>query len=90
MEYLTGEYEAFVYGDEEEVTMRVSMECRDPASCDRDMIQDKFLKSFLKYKPALHEAHADGSFNIIFNFTSQEGLEFYNVRGRPKRLVDRR
>lgn len=90
MEYLTGEYEAFLYGDEEEVTMRVSMECKDPASCDRDMIQDNFLKSFLKYKPALHEAHADGSFNIIFNFTSQQGLEFYKVRGRPKRLVDRR
>ena len=90
MEYLTGEYEAFIYGDEEEVTMRVSMECRDPANCHKDMIQDNFLKSFLKYKPALHEAHADGSFNILFNFTSQEGLEFYKVRGRPKRLVDRR
>jgi coenzyme F390 synthetase len=32
MEYLTGEYEAFLYGgeDEGEITMRVSVECTDP------------------------------------------------------------
>ena len=27
MDYLTGEYEAFLYGDEMETTLRVSMEC---------------------------------------------------------------
>ncbi len=90
MDYLTGEYEAFLYGDEDEVTMRVSMECMDPETCDRDMIQDNFLKTFLKYKPGIRQAHADGTFNIIFNFTEPEGLEFYKIKGRPKRLVDRR
>jgi phenylacetate-coenzyme A ligase PaaK-like adenylate-forming protein len=90
MNYLTGEYEAFLYGDEEEVTMRLSLECQDTNSCDHEAIQDNFLKSFLEYKPHLSEAHQDGSFNIIFNFTGPGGLEFYKIRGRAKRLVDRR
>ncbi|NYB52946.1 MAG: coenzyme F390 synthetase [Methanobacteriaceae archaeon] len=90
MDYLTGEYEAFLYGDEEEVTLRVSMECHDLKQCEEELVQDNFLKSFLEYKPTLHEAHQDGSFNINFNFTGPGGLEFYKIRGRPKRLVDRR
>jgi coenzyme F390 synthetase len=90
MNYLTGEYEAFLYGDEEEVTMRLSLECQDTSSCKHEVIQDNFLKSFLDYKPHLSEAHQDGNFNIIFNFTGPRQLEFYKIRGRPKRLVDRR
>jgi coenzyme F390 synthetase len=90
MRYLTGEYEAFLYGDENEVTMRVSMECLDINNCDHETIQDNFLKSFLEYKPHLSEAHQDGSLNILFNFTGPGGLEFYKIKGRPKRLVDRR
>jgi coenzyme F390 synthetase len=90
MHYLTGEYEAFLYGDEEEVTLRVSMECLDTNNCDQDAIKENFLKSFLKYKPHLSEAHQDDNLNILFNFTGPGGLEFYKIRGRPKRLVDRR
>lgn len=90
MDYLTGEYEAFLYGDEDEVTLRVSMECHDTKNCLHEPVQENFLKSFLQYKPALSEAHQDGSFNIQFNFTGPGGLEFYKIRGRPKRLVDRR
>lgn len=90
MEYLTGEYEAFLYGDEEEVTMRVSMECKELANCDRETIQDNFLKTFLKYKADIRQAYVDDRFNIVFNFTEPEGLEFYRIKGRPKRLVDRR
>ncbi len=90
MEYLTGEYEAFLYGDEMETTMRVSMECNDTANCDEDMIRENFIKSFLKFKPGIQQAYSDDTFNIVFNFTSPEGLEFYKIRGRPKRLVDRR
>ncbi|WP_337971830.1 hypothetical protein [Methanobacterium petrolearium] len=48
------------------------------------------MKTFLQYKIALSEAYHDGSFNILFNFTGPGGLEFYKIRGRPKRLVDRR
>lgn len=90
MDYLTGEYEAFLYGDESEVTLRVSMECHDTPDRNLELVQENFLKSFLEYKPALSEAHQDGLFNINFNFTEPEGLEFYKIRGRPKRLVDRR
>lgn len=90
MEYLTGEYEAFLYGSEEEVTLRVSMEGRDLNYLDRQVVQENFIKSFLQYKKLLYQAYLDGDFNIIFNFTGPRGLELYKVRGRPKRLVDRR
>lgn len=90
MDYLTGEYEAFLYGDEDEVNLRVSMECYDYKDCVHELVEENFLKSFLEYKPALSEANHDGSFNIDFNFTGPGGLEFYKIRGRPKRLVDRR
>lgn len=90
MDYLTGEYEAFLYGDEEEVTLRVSVECQDTKTCAHELVQENFLKSFLQYKLPLSEAHQDGTFNIHFNFNGPGGLELYKVRGRPKRLVDRR
>jgi coenzyme F390 synthetase len=90
MEYLTGEYEAFLYGDEEETTLRVSMECENSTKCDVESVENNFLETFLKFKPGLRQAHSDGTFNIIFNFTEPEGLEFYKISGRPKRLVDRR
>jgi coenzyme F390 synthetase len=90
VDYLTGEYEAFLYGDDDEVTLRVSMECQDAKNCQQELVQENFLKSFLEYKTALYEAHQDGNFNIYFNFTGPGGLEFYKIRGRPKRLVDRR
>ncbi|MBI5680962.1 MAG: coenzyme F390 synthetase [Methanobacterium sp.] len=90
MDYLTGEYEAFLYGDETETTMRVSMECTDLKNCDEEMIKENFHKSFFKFKPRLHHAYEDGTFNVLFNFTGPGGLEFYKIKGRPKRLVDRR
>ncbi|MEZ5335916.1 MAG: hypothetical protein R2741_12120 [Methanolobus sp.] len=55
MEYLTGEYEAFLYGgdDEEETTLRVSMECNDLHNCEKEVVKENFLKSFncLQEKP---------------------------------------
>ncbi len=92
MDYLTGEYEAFIYGDEDEgeVTMRVSMECESTNNCDKDLIKENFLKSFFKYKVGLKEAYQDGSFDVLFNFEGPGDLEFYKIKGRPKRIVDRR
>ncbi len=92
MEFLTGEYEAFLYDGEgrDEVVMRVSVECFDPDHCDRKQIEDRFTSRFLKFKPLLLEHSADQTFRIIFNFTKQKGLELHRLRGRPKRLVDRR
>jgi coenzyme F390 synthetase len=92
MEYLTGEYEAFIYGDEDEgeITLRVSMECKDLNKCDKEIVKENFTSSFFEYKPTLAQAHADGTLNLIFNFPGPEGLEFYRIKGRPKRIVDRR
>lgn len=92
MKYLTGEYEAFLYGGEhdDEVVLRVSMEAFDPEHCDRKSITDAFLAGFLKHRPRLAAAYADGGFIIDFNITPPGALEFYRIKGRPKRLVDRR
>jgi len=92
MEYLTGEYEAFIYGDEDEgeVTMRVTMECFHPQKCDNEIIKENFIKTFFKYKQGLAQAYYDGNLNLIFNFTGPGDLEFYRIKGRPKRIVDRR
>lgn len=90
MDYLTGEYEAFLYGDAEEATLRVRMECKDTENCDKDIIEDNFIKTFLNNNHGLQQAHFDGTFNMVFDYTEPEGLEFYKIKGRPKRLVDRR
>ncbi|MFZ3383670.1 MAG: coenzyme F390 synthetase, partial [Candidatus Methanoperedens sp.] len=92
MEYLTGEYEAFLYGgdDEGETILRISVECLDRDTCDRKAIEENFLRAFFIYKPLLEQSYADGTFNIIFNFAALRELELYRIKGRPKRLVDRR
>jgi coenzyme F390 synthetase len=92
MNYLTGEYEAFIYGgeDEGETTLRVSVECNDPEKCDRLLIENNFLRSFFRYKPGLEQANNNGAFKVLFNFTGPQGLELFRIKGRPKRLVDRR
>jgi coenzyme F390 synthetase len=90
MEYLTGEYEAFLYDGElhDEVVMRVSVECLDPEHCDRQLIEDRFTSRFLKFKPLLAEHSEDQTFRIVFNYTGPGGLELHKLRGRPKRFVD--
>ncbi|KQC04167.1 MAG: coenzyme F390 synthetase [Methanoculleus sp. SDB] len=92
MEYLTGEYEAFLYeGDTDgDVVMRVSVECEDPGTCDRRIVEENFLRSFLSERDLLASAYADGTFRILFNETGPGGLELHRATGRPKRLVDRR
>lgn len=91
MEYLTGEYEAFLYGEYEgETTMRVSLECLEKENCDRKAVEENFLKAFFLNKPLIEQAYNEGTFKIIFNFVGVRDLELYQIKGRPKRLVDRR
>ncbi len=92
MEYLTGEYEAFLYGgdDEGETTIRVSVECLDRQQCDKKLVEENFMKTFFKYKPRLEHAFSSGTFKFVFNFVGLSELELYRIKGRPKRLVDRR
>jgi coenzyme F390 synthetase len=92
MEYLTGEYEAFLYCDEgrERTILRVSMESNDPESSHRDLIEENFQKSLFSLKPLLWQQYKEGLFLILYNFTPPGGLDLYKIPGRPKRLVDRR
>jgi coenzyme F390 synthetase len=92
MEHLTGEYEAFVYdGDApNETILRVSVECLLPDQCDRTLVEEQFVARFLKHKPGLEAQYHDGTLQVLFNFTGPAGLELFKIRGRPKRLVDRR
>ncbi len=91
MDCLTGEYEAFLYGDGDETTLKVRMEVKSILR-DVTMRWSKTIsfKTFLKYKPGLQQAYLDGTFHMIIDFTESGDLEFYHVNGRPKRLVDRR
>ncbi len=90
MDYLTGEYEAFVYaGKEGGVVIRVSMEARDPGAVRREDVEERFLSSFFRYKPGLAPLIGD-ELEIVFSFLPPGGLELYRVKGRPRRLVDRR
>ncbi len=92
MAYITGEYEAGLHdGDRpEEAVLRVNLECYDPDHCDRTLVEDRFVSRFLKYKSLIAEHYHEGSFRIALNFTGPRGLDFYTMKGRPKRLVDRR
>lgn len=93
MDYLTGEYEAFIYDGEYpgEVVLRISLECLDdPDRCNKKLVQDTLTWRFLKYKPGLTSHYSDGNLKILVNFTRPGGLELESLKGRPKRLVDRR
>jgi phenylacetate-coenzyme A ligase PaaK-like adenylate-forming protein len=90
MEFLTGEYEAFLYdGDASgEAVLRVSLECFDMDRVNKKLVEDQFIDRFLKNKPGLADYYHDGNFPVIFNFTGPGGLELHKLKGRPKRLVD--
>ncbi|EHQ34337.1 coenzyme F390 synthetase [Methanoplanus limicola] len=92
MQYLTGEYEAFIYSGEDldETIMRVSMECEDLSRCNRGLIKDNFTDKFLKRVPGLKLQYEEGQLKIAFRFTEKGGLELYRLKARPKRIVDRR
>ena len=92
MDYLTGEFEAFIYDGESpgEVVLRISVECLDPEKCDRKLVEDQLIGRFLKFKPGLADQYHDNNLKILINFTRTGGLELHSLKGRPKRLVDRR
>jgi coenzyme F390 synthetase len=92
MQYLTGEFEAFIYNGESagEVILRISVECLDPEKCNRRLIEDHLIWRFLKNKPGLADQYHDDNLKILINFTAPGGLELHRLKGRPKRLIDRR
>ncbi len=92
MQFLNGEYEAFLYDGESpgEVIMRVGVECTDPEHTDQKVIRDTFIERLLQKRRELVEHLEDSSFRILFNFVGAGELELHKLKGRPKRLVDRR
>jgi coenzyme F390 synthetase len=92
MDYLTGEYEAFIYDGEspDEVLLRISVECHEPDRCDRRVVEDTLTGRFLKNKPGLTRQYHEGNLKILMNFTGPGSLELHRLKGRPKRLIDRR
>jgi coenzyme F390 synthetase len=92
MEYLTGEYEAFIHNGKspDEVILRISVECLNQESCNRKLVEDQLTGRFLKYKPDLAGRYHDGNLKILINFTEPGGLELHATKKRPIRLIDRR
>lgn len=90
MEYITGEYEAFLYGNLESSVLQVHLECNNPEVCDRQQVEDNFRKGFFSLQPKLADLFNEDIFRISFQFLPPVTLELYKVSGRPKRLVDRR
>ena len=88
---LTGEYEAFLYGEGDMgAVLRIGLECRNPPTSDCRAIQDRMLETLATHNPMLAAMHAGGELRILFTFTGPGGLELHAIKGRPKRLVDRR
>ena len=92
MEYLTGDYEAFLHNGEKEgaTDLRVTMECIDPDKTDRDGIQDRFIRGFIGRNPFLKKAHDTGLLTFSISFACIGTLEHQTLKGRPRRMVDRR
>lgn len=91
MEHLTGEFEAFIVNDEyDRPVIRVRVECADRGTCDVNRVRENILRSLFKWKPAFRKACDEGSMAIETDFLPAGALEFYQAKGRPKRLTDRR
>ena len=92
MEYITGEYEAFLKGNNLHgvITLSVNLECLNEKNCNIPVVEENFLKGYLKFKPKLTREHAEGKLKIAINFLRKNELQIYKSKGRPKRLVDKR
>ncbi|ABE51573.1 coenzyme F390 synthetase [Methanococcoides burtonii] len=91
MDHLTGEYEAFL--DKNSVgkaVLKVNLECLDENNCDRDSIQENFLKGFLNPYTGTLNLYEEGGLDVDINFAGMGELEIFKLKGRPKRVVDRR
>jgi len=92
MEYLTGEYEAFLKGGNlnQGTTLSVNLECINDKNCNIPVVEENFLRGFLKFKPQFRRDCTEGRLQIALNFMGKKGLQIYRSKGRPKRVVDKR
>jgi len=66
------------------------VECIDPDRTDREGIQDRFIRGFIGRNPFLRAAHEGGLLTFSFTFVCIGDLEHQKLKGRPRRVVDRR
>lgn len=92
MEYLTGEYEASLEDEtsKDEIVLNVNFECFEKTNCNAMVVEENFLKGFLKFKPKLQRDFSEGRFKIKLHFLGVKELDIFKYRSRPKRLVDKR
>jgi len=92
MEYLTGEYTAFLDQSSSDgvITLHVNLESRNEEKCNVSVIENNFVKGFLKFNPNLQREYKNGRFCIILNCLRKGELEMHNVKGKSKRVVSNR
>lgn len=66
------------------------MECRDPDNCNQESVKNNLKERLFDISPDLSEHYTEGDFDIIFNFVKKGELELHRLKGRPRRLIDRR
>jgi hypothetical protein len=66
----------------------------DISACEKELVKENLLRSFLQHRPMLAEARQDGAFEIVFHFTKPGGLELSPSKeakafgGSPLRDID--
>ena len=92
MEFLTGEYEAFVVGEEASgrITIQITLECTDPEKVDHRQVEERFTGCFNRRQRTLGPRISDQTLVLEFSYVRPGGLKLHGARGRPKRLTDLR
>ncbi len=72
------------------VTLRISVECIDPGLVEKQFVEDSMIECLVQRKPGLADHYGDGTLSVVFFFTGPGKLELHTLKGRPRRLVDRR
>ena len=92
MQFLNGEFEAFVSEgtSRNEIVLKVNVESAELDQGNRRLIENRFIERLLKHRSGLAQRYADQQFSVVVNFVGEGNLELHKLKGRPKRLVDRR
>ncbi|MDK2891985.1 coenzyme F390 synthetase [Methanohalophilus sp.] len=91
MDYLTGEYESFLYDKGNGITsLKLILECLNKRLCDRELVEDNFLKGAFEYKPSLREMYNKGKLVLDLDLVKAGEIEARKPKGRPVRIADYR
>ncbi len=91
MDYLTGEYETFLYNKGRDSTaLKVTLECINQKECNRESVKENFLKGAFATKPSLQKMYDEGKFVADFDFVKIGGIRGSKAKDRPVRIADYR